>query len=728
VSERFAAWQDSLDTQYLAQKERKLVAIEKPAGMAGQWEDVKWPYDLKRSGRSEIFSWTRVMANGKPITHEVNRNFWDLARRYQAILRNELHPSEKSPALSTIFQKTYAVLGICDFAIKLGLSSLREFAGQHYQELLAEFQNGRTGLSEKQVTRGRLDQIFSVLDDLHDLFVHPDEDGLYLLNDGLRFASFLSVDDRRALARKGKDPGQTDDAPEEIVFAHVAASIEYVALYSDDILELKERWRVAKAGMSIVTRARPGQVAAKVAQVLLQAMDAGPSSEFFRDNSVDKKRLAVASGIDVPTLYKKRFAPVIGPVEAWLCTRTDVAGERARIDLNKCVAAFDAISHRPLERCAPAAQVGLPFSGRPGKFAPWPLTALGSGRFGGASLESAEADLWTSCYLLVLAYIGLRLGEGLTIKTDCIVKRVDGFYIRYRTSKGANSEGGSLVEQPCPEIVVRAVQIALRLGTAAREEFGGDELFFVAHRHGASVLEDSAVRQRLEFFGRRTGASVLETGGERPVLPSEMRRFFVTMWVNYYEYAGKYESLRRFLNHAWITTTVRYGLRRNEKPRISEAQLALAVKVLARKLLDGAGPLADLPKSILPFLQKLQVRALPVAELLRELRTYAEDQGLALFAMPWGYCLWHYSAGKYAQCLEASLRRIGTERIDAGRSCGGCDGCQNLVRDHIFNPFYESGMERHAKIAGNSHASSFLRQAAGRFVATAKSALGRAGL
>jgi hypothetical protein len=436
----------------------------------------------------------------------------------------------------------------------------------------------------------------------------------------------------------------------------------------------------------------------------------------FTGNAVSKRILSAVSGTAMPTLYSKRFTALISPVETWLSSRTATTLNGARSALEAEIAKFEALAVRPPERVISVEKVGLPFSGQEGRFAPWPLTTLGTGRFGGASLEEAEADLWTSCYLLVLAYVAPRLTEGLTIKTDCIVRRVDGFYIRYRTSKAANTEGGSLVERPCPEIVVRAAYVAKKLGAAARRKHGSNDLFFVAHRQGASVPEESSVRQRLEFFGRRTGASSVEGGGRRAVVPSEMRRFFVTMWVNYYEYAGKYESLRRFLNHAWITTTVRYGIRKNERARMSDEQLELSVKVLARKLLDGAGALADVPRSIFPFLQALRVRALPLAEMLKELRDYAEDQGLALFPMAWGYCLWHHSAGKYAQCLDATLRRTGMERIDADRSCPGCDGCHNLLRDHVFDPFYETGMERHARIASNPRASSSLRAAATRFV------------
>lgn len=704
---------------------RLLVPMERPAGLLGGWDDIEWKYSLLRSGRPMIFRWRRVMANGKSIRHNDNRKYWELARRYQTVLRNELHPNGRKIALSTVFQKTYTVLAICDYAIRLGLSSLEEFNSRHYEGLLAEFNEGRTGFTQNTVTRGRLQTTFNVLDDLHTLFARPLEDGRFLLNDGFRFACLLSADDRRAMARKGKDTGQTDDVPEEVVFAHVAAAVEYVQLYSEDIMQLKRRGLEAQQKVPDSKRARPGEIIAYVARTLLDALLRSDRRKIFSGNTVNKRKLGSICGIEVQTLYKERYSGMISSVERWLNVPSAAAFSSAQAYLVAEIEQFNKLDARTPKQRNTAACVGLPFSGEDGEFAPWPLTALGSSGVSGSSVEEAVTDLWTSCYLLILAYIAVRLEEGLTIKVDCIVERIDGPYIRYRTSKAANTEGGSLVERPCPDIVVRAVQVLTELSAEARKKHNTKDLFFVEHRHGASNLEDSTVRQRLKLFGRRTGASSIEGEGHRAVVPNEMRRFFATMWVNYYEYAGKYESLRRFLNHAWITTTVRYGLRRDDVPRLSQAQAKLSAKVLYRKLLDGAGELSNLPGSILPFLDKLRVRALPLEEMSRELADFVEDQGVELFPMAWGYCAWHHSAALYAKCLEFELRKAGTDRIDAERSCINCDGCQNLLRDHVFDPFYEAGAERHARIAANPRASRALRAVANRFVEMAGRALSK---
>ena len=425
--------QDELPASPIPLIIRELVPIERPAGMVGNWDDEEWPYSLKRSGRLEVFSWSREMANGMPLTAVVNRPFWDVCRRYHAALRNELHPNEKELALSTVFAKTRTALAICDMAIKLGCSSLAHISAEQYQDLQAKFAQGQSGLSEGKVTQGRLEQIFNVLEDLHDLFVYPRQDGLYLLDDGIRF-SWLSIDDRRAASANGRDAGQTDDAPEEIVFAHVTAAIEYVALFSDDILKLGQRWRKAKAEPVVATRARPGEATAKVAQLLLAGMDADGANPLFNGGTVDKKILSLGSGVDVPTLYKERFAELISAVERWLSAPNPAFRDEARLKLEASVAKYAAASKKTLQQEIPVAKVGLPFTGQAGDFSPWPLTTLGTGRFGGASLEEAEANLWTTCYLLVLSYIALRLGEGLTIKVDCVRHRVDGPYIRYRTS------------------------------------------------------------------------------------------------------------------------------------------------------------------------------------------------------------------------------------------------------------------------------------------------------
>jgi hypothetical protein len=696
--------------------EKPLLSLGKPVGMLSDWEDVTWTYGLRRSGRPMCFRWTRKMANGKAIHHPENASFWELARRYQTILRNNLQSETKQLALSTIFQRTHILLAICDFAIKFGVARLSGFSGEHFAVLLEAFKAGRTGFSEDKVTKGHLLIVLGVCDDLHRLYEYPGCDGFYFLNDGFRFSLFPSRGDRVAISKGLPNSVETDDVPEDIVFAHVAAAIEYVALYSADILRLRQLECSHDLQPNSNMRARPGASVSKVASWLHCAIHGDDEDGLLANGSVDKRKLSHATGVDLPSLYKERFSALIVPVEKWLASSKPRDLAVARRVLEAHIFQPGTRAPRGQHRGDRSSGLGLPYFGVPGKFAPWPITSVGSARWDPASLEAVSADLWTSCYLLILAYIAVREGEALTVKVGCIVSRVDGLAIRYFTSKGANHEGGTLVEKACPEIVARAVEVMESLGAAARQIYRSDDLFFIDHRAGASVPESSAVRKRLVKFGARTGASATKDGQVRPIVPTELRRFFVTMWINYYEYAGQYESLRRFLNHSWITTTVRYGKRRDEAPKLSDAQLELSVKVLARKLLDGAGPLSGIPKSILPFLQSLRVRALPTPELLNELREYARDQCFLVFPMPWGYCLWHNSAGKFAQCLDVSLRRVGAARIDGQRTCVGCDGCQNLLRDHVFEPFYESGRDRHAAIAANPHAPSSIRSAAEQFV------------
>lgn len=113
-------------------------------------------------------------------------------------------------------------------------------------------------------------------------------------------------------------------------------------------------------------------------------------------------------------------------------------------------------------------------------------------------------------------------------------------------------------------------------------------------------------------------------------------------------------------------------------------------------------------------------------EIFKYVREFVEEQKVILFAMPWGYCVWSATAGKYAQCFKKSLRAMNTERGEAERTCSGCDGCQNLMRDEVFEPFYETGLERHTKIAQNPKAPPSIISAAKTFIHIATSFLKRA--
>lgn len=113
-------------------------------------------------------------------------------------------------------------------------------------------------------------------------------------------------------------------------------------------------------------------------------------------------------------------------------------------------------------------------------------------------------------------------------------------------------------------------------------------------------------------------------------------------------------------------------------------------------------------------------------EIFKYVREFVEEQKVILFAMPWGYCVWSATAGKYAQCFKKSLRAMNTEWGEAERTYSGCDGCQNLMRDEVFEPFYETGLERHTKIAQNPKAPPSIISAAKTFIHIATSFLKRA--
>jgi hypothetical protein len=430
---------------------RKLVEIVGSAGMRSSWDDLEWHY-----GRKQRFSWKRRMANGLPLSHPSNRNFWTLARRYQAGLRNQISAG-RSNALETIFGKTHVVLAACDLAIRLGLSSLAEFDEIHHQVVLREFNEGRTGFSINRVTRARLEHVFTVFSDLHELFVYPLEDGTFLLNDGFRFALFLSKDDQVAVAKAGTVSDQTDDLPEDVVFAHIAAAIEYVAVYADDILELDRRWKeILSKPVQELTRARPGEATARVAQLLQDAVLKGQCAEVLTDNIVNRRVVSELAKIQLPTLYEKRFAILFDAVQQYLDTPSLASRQIMLTVLEAPIVRFAQVARKVPERRAPTAEIGLPFKGVDGEFAPWPLTSLGANSHQDHSLEEAKSDLWSACYILVLAYLAVRLDEGLSVRSDCIVEKVDGPYLSYRVSKNMNSDGGSLVERPVPDIVVRA--------------------------------------------------------------------------------------------------------------------------------------------------------------------------------------------------------------------------------------------------------------------------------
>ncbi|WP_334545037.1 hypothetical protein [Rhizobium leguminosarum] len=315
-----------------------------------------------------------------------------------------------------------------------------------------------------------------------------------------------------------------------------------------------------------------------------------------------------------------------------------------------------------------------------------------------------------------------RESETLAIETDCLVQGIDGWYIKTPNFKARNVDGGSVVLQPCPKVVELAVRVLQRLGGPARAEANSEKLLCITHNQGSSVPEETELRKRLARFAKATKTNIYGAGKDWHLAPHQLRRFFVTAWIHYYEYGRNFKALSKTLDHASLGTTIRYGSRVVQGNALSREQKNLTNRILNDVALGNIFAKGPVAHNWGRFVELLRVKALPEDQISEWVDHRSGRNDSNVHPMPHGYCLWSKSAGLHAQCLEKSDRAAGNPRPrNRKRSCVCGNGCRNFLMTEVFIPFWEHSLERHERLAANPAAPVRFKEASKVAIRIAKS-------
>ncbi|CZT33115.1 hypothetical protein GA0004734_00001410 [Rhizobium sp. 9140] len=188
---------------------------------------------------------------------------------------------------------------------------------------------------------------------------------------------------------------------------------------------------------------------------------------------------------------------------------------------------------------------------------------------------------------------------------------------------------------------------------------------------------------------------------------------FTPPLTNYYEFGGRFQALSQALDHATVGATLRYAGTTIQGDALSRQQKELAVKVMGKLItgdLRASGPIAN---ELMRFQNRLRIRVMPPEQLLDWTIQRTERNDTMLYPMPWGYCAWSKTSGRYAQCLEKAQRKVGISRPDnKKRPCICGSGCKQFLRTPEFEGFWEHAGERHQQIIDNPAAPDRLVEAA----------------
>jgi hypothetical protein len=675
----------------------------RPHGLKGDLIADRWEFESGRRHRPLKMPWTKRMANGYRLNHKVNAKYWELARRYFTACRNGI-TTGKPIAVKTCIGMTYALLLIIDHVMRSGASSLWTFPIGGLDSLLLAITGRVDALKPSKLVRATIRLRYETVRQLYTLLAEAPPGGT-ALNDGFRFAAFSSSEEVVALSKLiGQEQGATPDAPPEVVFKCLEAAIQYVAYYSDEIIDLYHAAQSLRPKVQTELRStyRPrNNRKSEIASALLQAVVVRPT---WVDGlgTVLKSDLARHLGMHPTVTYKPAFRRLIASAELLLRGAKGPKADEARFILVQAAAKPPETHYEPYVGGELAKRLGLPFTGTVGKFAPWPIEFVGNSKGDRTGLGSVVTYLWTASYLILAAFMCDRESETLSIEADCLVQGIDGCYIKTPNFKTRNVDGGSIILQPCPKVVELAVRVLERLGGPARAEAKSDKLLCITHNMGISVPEESELRGRIVRFAKFTKTDTFGKGQHWHLAPHQLRRFFVTAWLHYYEYGRNFKALSKILDHASLGTTIRYGSRVVQGNALSREQKNLTNRILNDVALGNIFAKGPVAQNWARFVERLRVKALPEDQISEWVDRRSDRNGINVHPMPHGYCLWSKFAGLHAQCLEKSARAAGIPRPrNRKRSCVCGSGCRNFLTTEVFIPFWEHSLERHERLAAN---------------------------
>jgi integrase len=675
---------------------------ERPIGLIGDLLGRVWKFNSNIGPRPAVITWNRRMANGQSLTHERNAKHWELCRRYVTAYRNS-QIEDPSKAIGTLAQDVRVICILIDDAIGFGKSSLSELSYDEWEIVKKRSAFSRKkGKIGKRNTREHLVKVYSIISTLHRLYSDPGDAGKFILNDGPRFAVFSSKNEELALADLlGVAGGRTDDIPEEIAFPLLNAAIEHVALFGDGIVELRRR-RFEFLSTAPEPRDRfyeLDQLRAKVLSNLLDKYDHDPAS------TLKINRYALERELGLPPKFLSN--PCYRELFDCFATFTATASLQNRIAVENQIGAYLSRPRRQRDRkrlSRDPAFIGRMFKDV-GELCLPRLVDSYSG------ILELEDELWAAAYIVVAMFMADRQSEGLSLMPGCIVRRLDGPYIRFLTFKSENSEAGTLIERPCPEIVVTAIEVLTRFWKMRDISMGPWPLFSLPDSDEPKVPAHGTVNALINRFAQRVGAN-RAAGKIWPFKSHQFRRLFVTIWVSYYEFAGNIEALRKYLGHDDVRTTMRYATGARQGAAASEKQRELALRIMKSIAFDGREVQGGAAKRFLKLLTKFRIRLVPEGRIAEWLTHNCKQLGTFFTAMPWGYCVWSRIAGKHANCLAGHQRQVDCERPDHKEKCADCAGCGNFLTTDAFGLFWSSSHELHDRIAQNPAANETLRAAA----------------
>jgi hypothetical protein len=359
---------------------------------------------------------------------------------------------------------------------------------------------------------------------------------------------------------------------------------------------------------------------------------------------------------------------------------------------------------------------------------PWPiqptLISTSSYHWG---LSATLRCLLASCFVIIAAFTARRRREITSYRAKgidnefCITSDESGYWIELWIEKTIRDWDRT----PCPEIVVKAVDVLLRLSESARQLSGTTDLFQYK-LWGRSKAATFRVVKALAELTERVEVPTMPDGTRWTFQAHQFRRFFAIMYIWRYE-LGDLSALSYQLRHYNLEMTLRYVTEPTQGKIFREVQTEHAVSILREVALgrrDAGGPFAERFKKVA---QRIRAQMTGTVQILTE-EKFAEQierlvvrSGKVLKGFPWGYCSCGPSKRDLSQarCIQSdnnddnSVHRGPDESKATLKTCASCE---HHLTHKSFLPYVSNQIELHEKAAADKRNGRLIRNASASYV------------
>ncbi len=268
-----------------------------------------------------------------------------------------------------------------------------------------------------------------------------------------------------------------------------------------------------------------------------------------------------------------------------------------------------------------------------------------------------EEDASTKCYLLISLYYGLRSGDIVTLKSDCLQNnsKDNRYDLHYIDHKQHTSVSLPAISSP----VSRAIQTLTENSRFLREEANLEYLFLRKDQNNRIKRFSADQTNLLARFVKKH--QILNSQGNPLKITSHM--FRRTLATNMQSNGASLESIQTVLNHRSKRTTVKHYIKTKSQDYIDQISKTLEhMQIIASETLPQVSSLLHSPQNI---------------------------------RLADGYCTHHSMAEDPAFMCDNFVKR------------GNCYGCSKMVTTPKFLPYFRTLLLQkreeieHAKIYGS---------------------------